>query len=302
MDKKNDLFSLLKVLGLSFVFFLLLVLANYSTLIGLILPIGISILCLLSDRKKVFFVMTVYTLLACIYKFDTSRLIYFVVTLIISMAIILVIKFDFEDKKAVAILFVVNSIVFNLFFFYMLKASNFGLSQITQEIYKLFESEGLEISKQLVSGAVSKTPSVICILALIYSLISLKLVRNYLNYKNQEIRDMNEIDRLRLTFKDVGVGIVLSLVVFLIFHFLGIKSEYILGNIISLVFSIFAVNGIFFMDFSLKKRSPKAYRIFVWILTFLMFSFLSYFFAILGIIDLIFDLRRKMEFRYGKEK
>lgn len=295
MQKRFDLYDALEVLGVSVMIFLSLVLSNYSILVGLCIPIGVSIFCLIqADKRKIIAVIIIAFILSYIDSQDKYIMVSLFLVSLISLVLSLEIGFNLNDIDAIIILFVINSIVFNLFYFYIIKDNSIDFNQMSNEVYNMFSKEGYSVSKEMIKATFDRIPSVISIFSLIYSVISYKLVRNFLNYKNKDIRDMQKLNTIKLSVRELIIFIVLSLLVALIFIYLNYDLNLIRENIFSILIAILQINGLLTMDYTLELRSSNMYRAMSWIFVVLLFSFLNYFFLILGIVDSIFDLRAKM--------
>ncbi|MFQ9998073.1 MAG: DUF2232 domain-containing protein, partial [Anaerococcus obesiensis] len=126
-----------------------------------------------------------------------------------------------------------------------------------------------------------------------YSMISLKLVRNYLNYKNENIRDLRRINTIRIDKKDLRDIFICLIISVILCKILSFSNEFIVLNSIMALKLLFCVNGVLLIDYFVSLKKSKAARIINWFLLFILFAYISEIIAIIGFIDVFLNLRRK---------
>ena len=136
-------------------------------------------------------------------------------------------------------------------------------------------------------------------LSLIYSAISLKIIRNYLAYKKIG-KDMVALRDIRLDKKDFSTIIIASIILYFIVRFLGVKDIYIRTNLIWICLSILLFNGMGVYDYMLSMRKSLLSRGLQWFFVIVFFYIFAVFFVIIGFADIFIDIRNKSRRSYGQ--
>lgn len=291
LNKKYDplLFAIISAI--------LIFLSQYSLIFSLSMPILMAIKLGIYDKKEKYIYLFLSGLFSSILDLRLTLTI-LVPSLIYALIIVYLIRINLWDKKSLFILTSLTSIFILALLGYIYKEGLIDFKPIISEFSKAFESEGLKLNEDVIINALKTIPAMCVIMNLIYSFISLKLVRNYLNYKDERIRDLKSINEFRLEIKDIIILFVIFLLISAYAHFLGIDFETIKLNSLSVIMSLLQINGLLLIDYFFAKRS-KLTRIINWFLIFLVFAILSDFFAVIGLIDIGFNIRKKVR-RYER--
>lgn len=146
----------------------------------------------------------------------------------------------------------------------------------------------------MIENSIKTIPSFVIIFSLIYSLISLKLVRNYLNFKYKNIRDLRKINSFRIVPKDLIIIFISLIVAIIICKLLKLSNEFIILNSIVTLKSIFVLNGAFLLDYYISFKKSKVSKVINWFFIFLLFTYISEAIALVGILDIFINLRKKV--------
>lgn len=302
MKKHYDIYDMIRVLAISVLTILLLVLSSYSLVVGLVIPIGLAIFFGMRDLKEIIIVSILIIIMAYVLEIGKNLSLCLVSFAIFALALNLCIKFDFKDIDTIMIMSILSTILFNLLYYYVLKNNYINLGQIKEEMYNILQENGYNIPKEAIGMVFSRIPSVISILATIYSVISYKLVRNYLSIKKEDVRDMVSLNRISIGIRELAISFVVAALAAIILKYLNVRLEVIRDNILSIAISLIQINGLMTLDFALEKRGSKIYRIISRILVILLFGKLALFFLIIGGLDILFGLRARMEAISGREE
>lgn len=302
MKKHYDIYDMIRVLAISVLTILLLVLSSYSLVVGLVIPIGLAIFFGMRDLKEIIIVSILIIIMAYVLEIGKNLSLCLVSFAIFALALNLCIKFDFKDIDTIMIMSILSTILFNLLYYYVLKNNFINLGQIKEEMYNILQENGYNIPKEAIGMVFSRIPSVISILATIYSVISYKLVRNYLSIKKEDVRDMVSLNRISIGIRELAISFVVAALAAIILKYLNVRLEVIRDNILSIAISLIQINGLMTLDFALEKRGSKIYRIISRVLIILLFGKLALFFLIIGGLDILFGLRARMEAISGREE
>lgn len=285
-NKKND--ALLFAIISSIVLFL----SQYLLVFSLSIPILMTIKLGMYDKKETFIYLFLTGLFSSILDLSLT-LIVLSPSLIFSLLIIFLIRRDIEDKTSLFILTSLTSIFILTLLGYIYSKGYIDFKIIVGELSKAFESEGVELDEIFIVNALRTIPAMCVILNLIYNFICLKLIRNYLNYRDYKIRDLISINRFRLEIKDIIILFIIFLLISTFAYFLGLDFEIIKLNALSVTMSLLQINGLLLLDYFSAKKS-KLTRFINWVLIFFVFAILSDVFAVIGAIDVVFNIREKV--------
>ena len=146
----------------------------------------------------------------------------------------------------------------------------------------------------MIESSIKTIPSFIVIFSLIYSIISLKLFRNYLNFKYNNVRDMIKINTIRIIPKDLIVIFGFMIISVIVCTLLKVSTEFIILNCIVSLKSIFVLNGAFLLDYYISFKKSKVSKVINWFFIFLLFTYISEAIALVGILDIFINLRKKV--------
>lgn len=203
------------------------------------------------------------------------------------------IKKNKTDKYSLKVLTIIFSVLSLTIIGYLYSKSDINLNFLVDSTEKIFKDQNFKIDKEIIRKSLKTIPLVFIFFSLIYSMISLKLVRNYLNYKNENIRDLRRINTIRIDIKDLRDIFICLIISAVLCKILSFSNEFILLNSIMALKLLFSVNGVLLIDYFVSLKKSKAARIINWFLLFILFAYISEIIAIIGFIDVFLNLRRK---------
>ena len=294
--KKNNS---IKAIGYGLINLGLVFLSTYYLIFELFIPIFTAIkLWELDDKNKGIFLFTSGLLLI----FINRTLTYFMMfpMIVLGIEIFYLIKINKTDKDAIKILSIIFSVLSLAIIGYLYTRSGIKLNDLVNHLYKIFEENNFKFDKEIIRRSLKTMPSVIILFSLVYSMISLKLVRNYLNYKDESMRDLKNIKGLRIELKDLIVIFGFLVISILLSKFFSLSNEFIILNSIMSLKFIFGINGILILVYLVSLKRSGISKIINWILIFLLFTYTSEIIAIIGFIDIFVNFRKKVRIGWKK--
>lgn len=288
--KKNNS---IKAIGYGLINLGLIFLSTYYLIFELFIPIFTAIkLWELDDKNKGIFLFTSGLLLI----FINRTLTYFMMfpMIVLGIGIFYLIKINKTDKDAIKILSIIFSVLSLAIIGYLYTRSGIKLNDLLNHLYKIFEENNFKFDKEIIRKSLKTMPSVIILFSLVHSMISLKLVRNYLNYKDESMRDLKNIKGLRIELKDLIVIFGFLAISILLSKFFSLSNEFIILNSIMSLKFIFGINGILILVYLVSLKRSGISKIINWILIFLLFTYTSEIIAIIGFIDVFVNFRKKV--------
>lgn len=291
----NDYLKKNKKLGAIIFGLINVVLAFLSTrflVFAFFIPIFTAIkLWELNDKNKMIFLFTTGLFSAIL----NIRMTIFLMSPMIIFGNVLydLIKKNKTDKYSLKVLTIIFSVLSLTIIGYLYSKSDINLNFLVDATEKIFKDQNFKIDKEIIRKSLKTIPLVFIFFSLIYSMISLKLVRNYLNYKNENIRDLRRINTIRIDIKDLRDIFICLIISAILCKILSFSNEFIVLNSIMALKLLFCVNGVLLIDYFVSLRKSKAARIINWFLLFILFAYISEIIAIIGFIDVFLNLRRK---------
>lgn len=291
----NDYLKKNKKLGAIIFGLINVVLAFLSTrflVFAFFIPIFTAIkLWELNDKNKMIFLFTTGLFSAIL----NIRITIFLMSPMIIFGNVLydLIKKNKTDKYSLKVLTIIFSVLSLTIIGYLYSKSDINFNFLVDAIEKIFKDQNFKIDKEIIRKSLKTIPLVFIFFSLIYSMISLKLVRNYLNYKNENIRDLRRINTIRIDIKDLRDIFICLIISVILCKVLSFSNEFILLNSIMALKLLFCVNGVLLIDYFVSLKKSKAARIINWFLLFILFAYISEIIAIIGFIDVFLNLRRK---------
>ena len=291
----NDYLKKNKKLGAIIFGLINVVLAFLSTrflVFAFFIPIFTAIkLWELNDKNKMIFLFTTGLFSAIL----NIRMTIFLMSPMIIFGNVLydLIKKNKTDKYSLKVLTIIFSVLSLTIIGYLYSKSDINLNFLVDVTEKIFKDQNFKIDKEIIRKSLKTIPLVFIFFSLIYSMISLKLVRNYLNYKNENIRDLRRINTIRIDIKDLRDIFICLIISAILCKILSFSNEFIVLNSIMALKLLFCVNGVLLIDYFVSLRKSKAARIINWFLLFILFAYISEIIAIIGFIDVFLNLRRK---------
>ena len=291
----NDYLKKNKKLGAIIFGLINVVLAFLSTrflVFAFFIPIFIAIkLWELNDKNKMIFLFTTGLFSAIL----NIRMTIFLMSPMIIYGNVLydLIKKNKTDKYSLKVLTIIFSVLSLTIIGYLYSKSDINLNFLVDATEKIFKDQNFKIDKEIIRKSLKTIPLVFIFFSLIYSMISLKLVRNYLNYKNENIRDLRRINTIRIDIKDLRDIFICLIISAILCKILSFSNEFIVLNSIMALKLLFCVNGVLLIDYFVSLKKSKVARIINWFLLFILFAYISDIIAIIGFIDIFLNLRRK---------
>lgn len=245
----------------------------------------------LNDKNKMIFLFTTGLFSAIL----NIRMTIFLMSPMIIFGNVLydLIKKNKTDKYSLKVLTIIFSVLSLTIIGYLYSKSDINFNFLVDATEKIFKAQNFKIDKEIIRKSLKTIPLVFIFFSLIYSMISLKLVRNYLNYKNENIRDLRRINTIRIDIKDLRDIFICLIISAILCKILSFSNEFILLNSIMALKLLFSVNGVLLIDYFVSLKKSKTARIINWFLLFILFAYISEIIAIIGFIDVFLNLRRK---------
>lgn len=292
----NDYLKKNKKLGAIIFGLINVVLAFLSTrflVFAFFIPIFTAIkLWELNDKNKMIFLFTTGLFSAIL----NIRITIFLMSPMIIFGNVLydLIKKNKTDKYSLKVLTIIFSVLSLTIIGYLYSKSDINLNFLVDATEKIFKDQNFKIDKEIIRKSLKTIPLVFIFFSLIYSMISLKLVRNYLNYKNENIRDLRRINTIRIDIKDLRDIFICLIISAILCKILSFSNEFILLNSIMALKLLFCVNGVLLIDYFVSLKKNKVARIINWFLLFIFFAYISDIIATIGFIDIFLNLRKKV--------
>lgn len=292
----NDYLKKNKKLGAIIFGLINVVLAFLSTrflVFAFFIPIFTAIkLWELNDKNKMIFLFTTGLFSAIL----NIRMTIFLMSPMIIFGNVLydLIKKNKTDKYSLKVLTIIFSVLSLTIIGYLYSKSDINFNFLVDATEKIFKDQNFKINKVIIRKSLKAIPLIFVFFSLIYSMISLKLVRNYLNYKNENIRDLRRINTIRIDIKDLRDIFICLIISAILCKILSFSNEFILLNSIMAFKLLFCVNGVLLIDYFVSLKKSKVARIINWFLLFILFAYISDIIETIGFIDIFLNLRKKV--------
>lgn len=246
----------------------------------------------LNDKNKMIFLFTTGLFSAIL----NIRMTIFLMSPMIIFGNVLydLIKKNKTDKYSLKVLTIIFSVLSLTIIGYLYSKSDINFNFLVDATEKIFKDQNFKINKVIIRKSLKAIPLVFIFFSLIYSMISLKLVRNYLNYKNENIRDLRRINTIRIDIKDLRDIFICLIISVILCKILSFSNEFILLNSIMAFKLLFFLNGVLLIDYFVSLKKNKVARIINWFLLFIFFAYISDIIATIGFIDIFLNLRKKV--------
>ena len=268
-------------------------LSSYYLIFAFFIPIFTAIkLYEMNDKNKMIFLFT-SALFSSVFNMEISLYIMFPM-IIFGNFLFDLIKKNKTDKYSIKTLTVILSVLSLSIIGYLYYKSGIKIGDLTKDFEKIIAGQNIKINKEMIEKSLKTIPSFVVIFSLIYSIISLKLVRNYLNFKYEKIRDLRKINTIRLVPKDLSLIFGFLILAVIVCKLLKTSNEFIILNTIVTLKSIFVLNGALLIDYFISFRRNKVSKFLNYLFIFLLFAYISEAIAFVGIIDVFINLRKKV--------
>ena len=268
-------------------------LSSYYLIFAFFIPIFTAIkLYEMNDKNKMIFLFT-SALFSSVFNMEISLYIMFPM-IIFGNFLFDLIKKNKTDKYSIKTLTVILSVLSLSIIGYLYYKSGIKIGDLTKDFEKIIAGQNIKINKEMIEKSLKTIPSFVVIFFLFYSIISLKLVRNYLNFKYEKIRDLRKINTIRLVPKDLSLIFGFLILAVIVCKLLKTSNEFIILNTIVTLKSIFVLNGALLIDYFISFRRNKVSKFLNYLFIFLLFAYISEAIALVGIIDVFINLRKKV--------
>lgn len=269
--------------------------ASDSFLMLATIPILFAAIGLDYGPKDFFIILLGSFLIGLIFESIKSVTFFYLPILILSLIQIGLIKSKFRDKKQILINFVITSFIFIAIYKYQMLEEGLTINDMANELKEvLAPSIDYDIPDEVYKTSFAMYPSILSALAMLYSLFSLKIVRNYLAYKNKA-SDMKNLNKFRISKREFAIMLAIAAgLYFILSAVLNIEATYISANLFSIVTLLLILNGILTYDYLTMSKAGILSRGMKWFFIIIFFYFFMIIFLILGIADIFVDFRSKL--------
>ncbi len=219
---------------------------------------------------------------------------------LISLLFIVMTRSTISDKYQILISFLIISLILIIVYKLAMVEAGLDITKLANDLYEELKlNTSYDLKLEYIESVFALYPAMIASLSLIYSAISLKIIKNYLAYKKMG-KDMVSLRDIRLDKKDFSTIIIASIILYFIARFLGVKDIYIRTNLIWICLSILMFNGMGVYDYMLSRRKSLLSRGLQWFFVIVFFYIFAVFFVIIGFADIFMDIRNKARRSYGQ--
>lgn len=214
--------------------------------------------------------------------------------LLIGLSLIILVSLKFSARVEIITTFIITSLIFIFIYKYTMLVDGLDINSLALNLKENFEEiYSYDLDLDIYRLTASLYPAIIGWVSMLYSVISIKIIRNYLANKSEAYTDIKNLDELRMSAKDLLIILAVSLVIFYLGKSFGIKDLYLVGNLLLIIIMFFAINGASLLDFMLKKSSLPLTRAFQWFFMLILIQILLIPLIILGIADVFIDFRAR---------
>lgn len=224
-----------------------------------------------------------------------QNILFFIPILLLSLIQIGLVKSNLSDKDQIFINFALASLLFIGIYKYQMINENITITDMANEMKEVFSTNlEYDIPENIYELSFALYPSILSGLAMIYSLFSLKIVRNFLAYKNKGV-DIKNLNTIRLSKKDFICLVAIALIIYFVLSFaISVPANYIFANIIGIFAILLILNGILTYDYLTMRKAGVLSRSMRWFFIIIFFYFFMFIFILLGISDIFIDFRKKI--------
>lgn len=214
--------------------------------------------------------------------------------ILISFAFIIPIAMKVDDKNQILTGFIISSLVFIFLYKYRMLVDKLSLENLALNLKENFEKiYSYNMDLDIYRLTVASYPAVIASISLAYSIASVKLIRNYLAYRTDSYTDIRNLDDLRINLKGLVAIILIEVLIYYMASLWGIDRSYIIINLVFMNFTFFVINGLSLFDYLLRKSKLPLSRAFQRFFLLVLFQVLALPLAIIGMLDIFIDFRRR---------
>lgn len=289
--------SVNKITGAIFIACLSLIslyLSRYSLIFMALIPVVLALTSFrdgfLSALVKVGFTYISALVFLNIEQINTS----YISLVLVGLIFVILISLKIPDKYQIFLAFVLISLVFIFLFKIEMIENKLTIDKMALDFKQVVEnSYSYRFDLDIYKKAVALYPSLISMIVMVYSVLSIKLIRNYLSFMDKGVEDIKELDQIRVEFKDLLGLTLIFVIIYFLASFMNIERTYILSNLIFISMIILVANGLSLFDYMLKKSSLPLTRAFQWFFMIILFQVIFIPLLFFGFADIFIDFRSR---------
>lgn len=289
--------SVNKITGAIFIACLSLIslyLSRYSLIFMALIPVVLALTSFregfLSALVKVGFTYISALVFLNIEQINTS----YIPLVLVGLIFVILISLKIPDKYQIFLAFVLISLVFIFLFKIEMIENKLTIDKMALDFKQMVESSySYRFDLDIYKKACALYPSLISMIVMVYSVLSIKLIRNYLSFMDKGIEDIKELDQIRVEFKDLLGLTLIFVIIYFLASFMNIERTYILSNLIFISMIILVANGLSLFDYMLKKSSLPLTRAFQWFFMIILFQVIFIPLLFFGFADIFIDFRSR---------
>lgn len=297
MDINKKLNNIVEAVFMLSLIGILVFVSNISIIPLALVPVLFSIYIFRNSFGKFFLVFVLSFSISLLYLDLYDSLAIFISILAISLLFTLAIKYIKSDKAEIVLVAIVLSLIFIGLYVFAMKKEGLSLDYLAENLKEYLENSlDNNFSLDIYRLSLALFPSMFTFFSVIYSILGIKLIRNYVNIKEGRLEDLDNINEIRIENKDILTIVAFMAIIYIVCNFLKLNMTYVRVNILAILVEILAFNGLSAYDYMISKSSIPLSRGFQWFFIIILLQFLIILFIILGFIDIILDVRKKRSF------
>ena len=300
MEISKNINKIVDYLSIGAIITVLLLVTDGNVLLFATCPILLALVYLTKGFKEFGISLLMAILLAFLFISPDVIAFDLVPIFFISLLFIAITRSTISDKYKILISFLIISLILIIVYKLAMVDAGLDIRTLANDLYdELKLNTSYDLKLEYIESIFALYPAMIASLSLIYSAISLRIIKNYLAYKKMG-KDMVALRDIRLDKKDFSTIIIASIILYFIARFLGVKDIYIRTNLIWICLSILLFNGMGVYDYMLSRRKSLLSRGLQWFFVIVFFYIFAVFFVIIGFADIFMDIRNNARRSYGQ--
>lgn len=297
MDINKKLNNIVEAVFMLSLIGILVFVSNISIIPLALVPVLFSIYIFRNGFGKFFLVFVLSFSTSILYLDLYDSLAIFISILAISLLFTLAIKYIKSDKAEIVLVTIILSLIFVGLYVFAMQKEGLSLDDLAVSMKEYLESSlDYNFSLDIYKLSLSLFPSMFTFFSVIYSILGIKLIRNYVSIKDGNLEDLNNINKIRIENKDILTIVTFMAIIYIVCNLLKLNMTYVRVNILAILVEILAFNGLSAYDYMISESSIPLSRGFQWFFIIILLQFLIILFIILGFIDIILDVRKKRRF------
>lgn len=294
MDINKKLNKVIEVIFMIALVGILVFVSNISIISLGLVPVLFSIYIFRRGYLKFLLVFILTSLAGFLYMDLFDNLAIFSVFLLLSLVFSLNIKYLKTDKAQIVCTAIITCLIFIGLYKLSMYKEGLSLDDLANGVRQMVEMNyDYKFSTEAYKLSLSLYPSIFAFFAMIYSLLGIKVIRNYINIKDGSLKDLEKVNEIRIEKKNLLTIGVFVAIIYIVSKILRIEEAYIRVNIFAIILEILAFNGLSAYDYMIARSNIPLSRGFQWFFIIILLQFLLVLFIILGFIDIILDIRKK---------